>query len=296
MKFKHVILGLCLYSACSFAKTSIVTFNIANYDDHPNWDKRIHLIVDAIETAQADIVVLQEVRFNPDEKSSQTSYQNSAEQILAELNQRGDFLKAQLVTQPLMFYPNSANYPLPGVLSPTKKPYVWEGLSIISKKPILETGTAFLSQPAQCTDFNKRGTQYVKVKTDMSAFYIVNVHFAFTDDCINSNVSETLSYINKFDPDLPLVMVGDMNIEPSHSALSAIRAAGFTDMWALLQPGDAGYTYPSNKPVKRIDYIWGNNKLAANLTKTGQVMQLGQTPNADGVFASDHLGLALVLP
>jgi len=88
------------------SELSVVTFNIANYDDHKHWDTRIDLIVRDLIAANADLIALQEVRMNPDQSSTKRTYQNQAEQILHKLNKEGKYLGAQLVTQPTMFYPS----------------------------------------------------------------------------------------------------------------------------------------------------------------------------------------------
>lgn len=293
-----ILLGSMVLSSSLYAQMTIVTYNIANYNDHPDWAARINLLVDAIEKAKADVVVLQEIRFNPDEGSSKMTYENTAEQILRLLNARGDFIHANLVTQPIMFYPMSNksrhDYVLPASLSADTKSYLWEGISIISKPNILETGSAFLSNNG-CEDSNKRATQYVKISQNGKPLYIVNVHFAFTQDCITRNAQETLQYLNHFDPNIGIIMVGDMNAEPTNVALKTFTDAGFVDSWAAINPGSSGYTFPSIGPSKRIDYIW-LNAIAAQGLSNGSKMTIIGADSTDGIYPSDHLGLTLTLP
>lgn len=291
-----LLLGTLAFASHAFSQTTILTYNIANYNDHPDWSTRLGLIVDAIEKAHADVVILQEVRFDPDEASSKSSYQNAAEQILHELNARGDFMRATLVTQPIMYYPltgyNTHNYVSPASMSPDNKSYKWEGLSIISKPTVLETGSVFLSDG--CNDFNKRATQYVKLMSNGKPLYIVNVHFGLTNGCLYRNVNETLKYISKFDQTADIVMAGDMNAQPDNPALKALTNDGFIDSWQLLHPTELGFTFPSNAPSERIDYIWLKTLTAT--TPTSAQMTILASQGENGVLPSDHLGLALTLP
>ncbi|HET7698609.1 MAG TPA: endonuclease/exonuclease/phosphatase family protein [Vicinamibacterales bacterium] len=53
----------------------------------------------------------------------------------------------------------------------------------------------------------------------------------------------------------PLVVGGDLNATPDDAGLEALRAAGLRDAWVECGTGD-GFTYPADKPAKRIDYLW----------------------------------------
>jgi endonuclease/exonuclease/phosphatase family metal-dependent hydrolase len=52
----------------------------------------------------------------------------------------------------------------------------------------------------------------------------------------------------------PLVVAGDFNEEPGGAAYRMMLKAGFADAWA--NDGAPGLTYPADKPVKRIDYLF----------------------------------------
>jgi endonuclease/exonuclease/phosphatase family metal-dependent hydrolase len=53
----------------------------------------------------------------------------------------------------------------------------------------------------------------------------------------------------------PLVVGGDLNATPDDPGLAALRQAGLRDAWLECGEGD-GFTFPADKPVKRIDYLW----------------------------------------
>lgn len=282
-------------------KLTVVTFNIANYNDHLAWSTRLDLIVSTILDAHADIVALQEVRLDPDEATTRINYENMAEQILRKLNERGEFQNAMLVTQPAMYYPHFAQseikthyYPLPSILSPNKKSYLWEGLSIISKLKIIETGSYFLSQSENCKDTNKRITQYVKIDNHGQSLYIANVHFGLDSFCVADNIQETISYLQNYLSTAPLILLGDFNATPDEPALDYLKKAGLIDVWQKLHGDEKGYTFPSHQPYERIDFIWANKLLATKLYRIEQIKLIGGNPT-DGEYPSDHLGLALSL-
>jgi len=283
-----------IFSSAIFAYPTIVTYNIANYNDHPNWSQRADQLAAAIEKVHPDIILLQEVRFDPDEPSSKLSYQNTAEQLLQKLNTLGDFIGATITTQPIMYYPiNTTNYVSPAVLASDGNSHLWEGISIISKLPVIQTGTIFLNNLG-CQDFNKRATQFIKVLDNNQPYYIVNVHFTFMEDCLGSNIKETLDLVNQWDTHIPVIIAGDMNAEPTDPSLQAFTDAGFVDTWQSLHPNDNGYSYPSDDPTKRIDYIWLRPGINQPTTTPIDIEQIGMEA-LNNIYPSDHLGLALGL-
>jgi endonuclease/exonuclease/phosphatase (EEP) superfamily protein YafD len=53
----------------------------------------------------------------------------------------------------------------------------------------------------------------------------------------------------------PLLVGGDFNATPDHPGLARLKALGLRDAWAECGSGD-GFTYPADKPAKRIDYLF----------------------------------------
>jgi endonuclease/exonuclease/phosphatase family metal-dependent hydrolase len=52
----------------------------------------------------------------------------------------------------------------------------------------------------------------------------------------------------------PLIVVGDFNDVPAGKTYQLMQR-GFIDAWAS-NPVDEGFSYPADKPAKRIDYIF----------------------------------------
>lgn len=293
-------------TAIGFAKPNgnkpitIMTLNLANYNDHAYWDERLAMIADEIQKNHADIIALQETRFDPGHPSSQRTYQDMAQQILYLLNTRGDYLDATVVTQPVMYYPNRSRssalgmhaYPLPANLSPTGQSFYWEGLSIISKLPIQETGSVFLSMPSNCTDINQRNTQYIKVENQGKPLYIANIHFAYHQPCTITNAQETMKYLNPIVKDQAMLMLGDFNATPASPIFPMLTAEGMTDMWLKLRPQDPGDTSNSSYPTKRIDFILANAAALRDMNGSESI-KLVCDKSKGGLFCSDHNGVAL---
>jgi endonuclease/exonuclease/phosphatase family metal-dependent hydrolase len=80
------------------------------------------------------------------------------------------------------------------------------------------------------------------------------------------------------------VLLGDFNAEPGSAEIALVRGAGLTDAFVAGggRPAD-GRTWPSDRPDRRIDYIW----LSGDLAASGFVA----TPGT----ASDHRGLAVTV-
>ena len=252
----------------------IISWNIANYDDHSNWMTRKNLIADEIIKADADLIALQEIRFNKDHPSTKATYMNSAEQILTQLQSRNKFLDAKILTQPAMHY-NSTGF--------------WEGLSIITKNDIIETGAIFHSHIHNDVDHNKRVTQYTVAISNNFVFFIFNTHFSYEETNLRSNLGEVMSYTERF-AGYPQILVGDMNATPQNDNIHKLNMQGLIDIWNKLHPDDDGFTYPSSEPVKRIDYCWANDSFAANIK---EIKLIGNKSNKDGIYPSDHLGLVI---
>ena len=252
----------------------IVSWNIANYDDHPKWITRKNMIADEIIKADADIIALQEVRFNKGHPSTKATYKNSAEQILTQLQSKNKFNDAKIITQPAMHYQSTG---------------FWEGLSIISNDDIMETGAIFHSYIQNPTDLNKRVTQYSVAVSNSFIFFLFNTHFSNDETNLRSNIGEVMSYTERF-TGYPLVLLGEMNATPQNENIHKLIMQGFIDVWNKHNPEIGGFTYPSSAPVKRIDHCWANETFA---NKIKNIKLIGNKPSKDGIYPSDHLGLLI---
>jgi hypothetical protein len=110
----------------------------------------------------------------------------------------------------------------------------------------------------------------------------------------------------------PAVVMGDLNDVPGSPMYEVLTGAGFTDVWAALRPGAAGFTCCHEPDLsdrvpefdERIDYLFlrGFDHVAKPLL--GQITRFGMEPSdrVDGplgnIWVSDHAGLIvrLLLP
>jgi len=53
----------------------------------------------------------------------------------------------------------------------------------------------------------------------------------------------------------PLLVGGDLNSTPDSPVLAPLKSTGLRDAWSECGSGD-GFTYPADKPAKRIDYLF----------------------------------------
>lgn len=260
----------------------IATLNIANYDDHPNWDQRVQMIADALINVDPQLVALQEVRFNPQHPSTRGDYQNAAEQILAAIHDHRagrSWSGTWIIYQPAMYYPVGGerwHYPRPD--APVQE---WEGLAFLSRTRVLETGGRFLF-PTNSNDPNQRN---VRVMTTDGSLYLFNAHFSY--DLANQNAQDTIAFMARYPG--PRMLVGDLNSIPGSDAYNTLQNAGLIDLWPRFHT-DAGHTV--RNPWQRIDYCWVTSDLADSVQS---IERFAMEPNSDRVYASDHVGLCVTL-
>lgn len=134
---------------------------------------------------------------------------------------------------------------------------------------------------------------------------IFNTHLSWElEDCATreAQVRELLSFIrNHLDrsEDAFTIVAGDFNSTPDSAAMTwFLGRSALIDTYGTLHPGTAGFTWNSRNlfaqnhrpvlPDRRIDYILADARLAKNLKRCEIVFD---TPDALGMFASDHFGV-----
>ena len=248
---------------------SILTWNIANFDDHRDWDMRINHLVKEIIRLKPDIIMLQEVRYNKDRYASS----NSGEQILQLMQAEADsFSNYRIYTQPAMYYRGSD---------------FWEGLSIITRYPVQDSSFKRYPIKVASMDSNQRIALYLKLSIDNEDLLVINTHFSYHPLNSKSNIAECLDLANSFG-DIPIIITGDFNSTSESQQMSRFRKSKFIDCWPLQHNQAKGYTFPSNKPERRIDYIWITQNL---IDLFNSISKVGESVIKDNLFPSDHLGL-----
>jgi len=80
-------------------------------------------------------------------------------------------------------------------------------------------------------------------------------HLDEHDDASDVRQRQVRELLRAWDGASPAVIAGDLNAPPASLELDLLSQSGFSDL--ALQAGTDEGTFPSEKPVKRIDYIWG---------------------------------------
>ena len=123
----------------------------------------------------------------------------------------------------------------------------------------------------------RRGMIRVEVEIDGRKVNFVTTHLDYQYE--DGRVFEAQQLL-KILEDLkgPLVVVGDLNDEPTGDAYK-LMLTRFADAWLGSRARGEGFSYPADKPVKRIDYIFYGTADGVRAKKASVVNTL----------ASDHL-------
>ncbi|QRX62686.1 endonuclease/exonuclease/phosphatase family protein [Dysgonomonadaceae bacterium zrk40] len=191
----------------------------------------IDRIKDVLENAEADIIILNEV----DKFYSDRSNNMDMAKYLADELGMNHLFRASIIIE------NSPN------------PEREVGNAILTKSTIEHLGTRFFSE----------GDQWPRVitksKIKLQNGQIVNVavsHFGLTESGRIKQANETLEFLADVDNE-PVIFAGDLNATPESVPLEIISNK-YNDAFSTR---NSFYTFPANNPTKRIDYIFGNEKI-----------------------------------
>lgn len=133
-------------------KFTLLTLNLGGYKD---WSKRRNDIVMALNQTNADIVLLQEVRYD---------------RSISPLNQ-AEFISSSLTVPYEYSVSDISRFYVPSIGEPYR-----EGLAILSRLPLCNSETLALAKAPD--DRHTRIIQSVEVVIDGSSFGLTNVHFS----------------------------------------------------------------------------------------------------------------------
>lgn len=205
----------------TFAKTiRVMTYNI-----HVGigMDKKLDLrrIADVINKEKPDLVGLQEV-----DRSVQRT-------------QRIDEI-AELSKLTRMEYAFAFNLPYQGGQY---------GVAILSRFPITATEHRLYKNLREA---ERRGSIRAEVRIDGRVVHFVTTHLDYQHD--DGRLFEAQQMLGALtDVKGPLIVVGDFNDIPAGDTYRLMRSI-FDDVWLVTR--DEGFSYPADKPTKRIDYIF----------------------------------------
>lgn len=244
----------------------ILTLNINGYGEkHGKWNTRRDLITEIIKRESPDVVALQACRRD-------ARFDDGIDQV------------AQLATT-LKHYPYSAFMPT-GVSSEG----VSEGNGFLSKLPLLKTTGQILPLTPKCDDQTLRLV--------MTGFFdagrgktiaIHNCHLSWVDSERISNVTHALPYIRATSAGMATVVVGDFNGTSEREEIRRFEQMGLEDTWRAIRGEEEGYTFESDSPSIRIDYVFTSSELE------GEEIALVAASSGSSTRLSDHLGVMVTL-
>lgn len=113
---------------------------------------------------------------------------------------------------------------------------------------------------------------------------VCNVHLSLDERVREKSIGDLLT---PHHPPTFEVMCGDFNEETGKGALAAAAVSGFNEGTGTLGP-----TMPVEAPIVRIDHIMVHRTAGLNIVGTRLI---GVAPDAEGHYASDHLGVLAVV-
>jgi len=125
------------------------------------------------------------------------------------------------------------------------------GVAILSRFPIMATDHRLYQNTREA---ERRGFVRAEVIVRGCVLNFVTTHLDYQYD--DGRLFETQQLLNALkDVKGPLIVVGDFNDVPAGRAYQLMRYQ-FGDAWIESRSTDDGFSYPTDKPSKRIDYIF----------------------------------------
>jgi endonuclease/exonuclease/phosphatase family metal-dependent hydrolase len=125
------------------------------------------------------------------------------------------------------------------------------GVAILAKSPILATDHHLYMNTREA---ERRGFIRAEIRIGGRLVNFVTTHLDYQYEDGRVYEAQQLLAAMK-DVKGPLIVVGDFNDVPAGEAYKLMRPS-FDDAWSSLRPNDEGFSYPADKPSKRIDYIF----------------------------------------
>jgi endonuclease/exonuclease/phosphatase family metal-dependent hydrolase len=246
----------------------IMTLNLNFCESkHGPWPVRKELIVEAVRRRAPDVLAFQAVRKDPASEGGKDQATQLAERL-------SEFKHVAFVA------------------ATRRADGAEDGSAFLSKVPFATVDHHLLSvgiaPPEKAEDRARRIILHARI--DAPPLSIFNSHYSWVYPQAVSNVNDALIYMGETHG--PALLVGDLNTVPESDLMRQLAAQGWTDVWGHLRPHDPGYTFESNGPDRRIDYVWARPEALSLITAIDLVKE---QPNGAGARLSDHLGLVVSL-
>lgn len=253
-----------------------MSLNIWNYNEP--WEARRQLIAACIDRAAPDLIGLQEIRLERDRSPA-----DQARQIAGLLREQ---------------YHRAYRGAMTFDRAPRREPGAGreEGLALLSRWPLASCDALALTRDAaDDADHHQRIVLHAEIRTPAGAVRFCNTHWSLSEQARARNAAQTRALIARLARLAPVILVGDLNSLPDGAGARGLFGPAPSgerppcDAWAELHPDQPGFTFRSDNPSRRIDYIaydLSNGRFGRALD-----VQLACGDAADGVYPSDHLGL-----
>ena len=259
MRYRRlVVLTLCLAASVSCATmpgpapdVRVLVFNIHAGKDaagKPNLEG----VADLVRSTDADIVLLQEV----DRGTARSGKEDQLQRLADLLNDGGRKTYVAAFGKSLDF--DGGEY----------------GIAALVRGNVTDTLTEALPvQPPQERSggsHEPRAALILRAETRRGPMHVLNTHLdASADDHYRFQESaHVLELTRGLRAGVGVIAGGDFNAEPGSRSYQQLLFGGLRDAWLPCGSGN-GFTYPADKPVKRIDYLF----LAGNVRcKSAQVI------------------------
>jgi endonuclease/exonuclease/phosphatase family metal-dependent hydrolase len=134
------------------------------------------------------------------------------------------------------------------------------GNAVLTRYPILEHGSGEL--PLAGTIL-KRGFLWARIDAGSPRpILLIDTHLHHIESEHEPRLAQIPVLLDFWGGQPSTVLVGDLNSRPDFPEIRLIADAGLVDSWTQAGQGD-GYTYSSDAPYERIDWIWHTPDLVA---------------------------------
>ena len=203
------------------------TLRVMTYNIHVGvgMDKKLDLqrIADVINTARPDLVGLQEV----DRGVKRTEGKDEIVELAA-------MTRMEYAFAPNLDY-QGGKY----------------GVAILSRLPIKQTEHRMFENKREA---ERRGMLRIEIEVDGKKLNFVTTHLDYQfEDGRLFETEQMLKFLEVVKG--PTIVVADLNDIPTGSAYKLMRTK-FDDAWVTSGAKGEGFSYPADKPVKRIDHIF----------------------------------------
>ncbi len=271
MKIFFIICILFVSTAFPQETIKIMTYNLQGMKPGTDPETRLINIIEKLKVIDPDIIGLQEINES--------------------LNGGGNDNQAKVIADSLSSFFGVEYHYFISFTHLSWNNQFREFVGIISKYPVEEEG--FLSL---VPGVFPRKLVWNYINTPLGKINFFNTHLSFNSASVRfQQVQQIIPYIENIElgnPGIATILTGDFNDVPTASSIRLLTETGtdtfYISTFAEVNPGDPGYTMPSNAPDRKIDYVFYKN--TGSLAIDTSIIVMDQ-PYSGNNFCSDHLGI-----